>query len=57
MNPYPRLSALLDSGRIIVDGRVYIGLASDSVWVWLGNVGEESNLEEYLTNYSTPATW
>lgn len=49
--------ALLADGTIRVEGREYVGTASDGVVVSLGSVGEERQLLAYLLAHPSPETW
>ena len=53
----PLLANLIIMGLVKVQGREYIGLASDGVWVNLGNVGSELQVEGYLAAHPSPDTW
>lgn len=53
----PLLMHLMEEGHIWVDGREYVGLASDGVEVHIGQFDEEDSVEEYLKRHPTPAEW
>ena len=51
------LGRLLGNKVIAIEDNYYIGKASDGVWVQLGEVGREKDLEEYLASCPTPDRW
>jgi hypothetical protein len=52
-----KLEALIEEGTVKLEGHDYLGLASDGVWVSLGEKGEEKILEKYFEDYPGPETW
>ena len=55
MNEY--LKMLLANKIIEIEDNYYIGKASDGIWVQLGEIGAEDQLELYLETYPTPDKW
>ena len=55
---YLLLSKLIDNGTVFIDDfDEYVGIASDNEYVCIGNVGNELDVESYLTSHPTPDTW
>ena len=52
-----RLNYLIASGIVFVDGIEYIGISMDGTEVGIGNVGNEKQVERYLSEYPTPCDW
>lgn len=53
----PLLDHLLKDGSVWLDGREYVGRATDGVEVSLGSLGDEEWIEKYLSANPTPDTW
>ena len=57
MEKQTRLEFLLALGTLWVEGREFVGRASDGVVVSLGGLDERKQIEAYLLEHPTPETW
>ena len=57
-NNHPKLTYHLGAGNIWKDGNTYIGRAGDGTEVEIGQVGDEANIEWWLTSgFGDPQSW
>jgi len=54
---YDYIKFLIANKVIEIEDNYYIGKASDGVWVQLGEVGYEEELNKYLDACPTPDRW
>lgn len=59
LRTHPILSGLLNRKLIFIDegANEYVGITPDGTNVWIGTVGREDNLEEYLEMFPNPSDW
>ena len=53
----PILNQLIEDRIITIDCYDYVGTAFDGVEVFLGNVGNEAQVEGYLKEHPKPTDW
>jgi hypothetical protein len=54
---FPTLARLVEAGLVRLQGREYVGQASDGVEVNIGAVGFERYAENYLSARPSPEQW